>query len=122
MNGVYKQPYKPPYMRPAHELNKICGEAFNALQLPPAWKLMRYERIPIDMTQPEGVVQSIVSVYADKSTTGFNLKHYRIGFHSFSERLSFCEVTFEDYGKESYTCKTSNKTPQELNKYIQTNY
>lgn len=117
-----KTTYKRP-QRSIEELNKICGDAFRALKIPEHWKFKEYERVALDTeAEPEDMeIQSIAAVFVDKRTSGINLKHYRLNFHTYSERLSLTEVTYPDYGKTAYCCLTSNKVPEQLNEYITNN-
>jgi len=100
------------------ELNKICGESFKKLTIPTHWKFMEYERIRLT-EDPESEIQCIAAIFVDKNTSGFNLKHYRVNFHTYSEHLSITEVSFSEFGKPHYSCKQYNKTPEQLNEFIQ---
>lgn len=113
--STYKRP-----QRSIEELNKICGAAFRAVKVPEHWKFKEYDRIPLDAgAEPEDMeIQAIAAVFIDKRTSGLNLKHYRINFHTYSERLSITEVTFKDYGKNAYNCLINNKASEQLNEYI----
>lgn len=114
--------YRARFQRPerkAEELNKICGEAFKAVQLPLHWKFKEYERIRLTEDE-DSEIQSIVAVFVDKSTSGFELKHYRLIFHTYGESLSLCEVTFSDYGKPTFKTVLNNKKPEGINEYLKT--
>ena len=117
---------KTTYQRPqrsAQELNKICGDSFRAVKVPDYWKFKEYDRVPLDPNvEPEEIeIQAIAAVFIDKRTIGLNLKHYRLNFHTYSERLSLVQISFPDYGKTAYSCLISNKTPEQLNEYIADN-
>ncbi len=107
--------------RTVEDMNKICGDAFRALKIPPHWKFKEYARTTLP-TEERMDIQSISAIFIDKQTSGMNLKHYRVNFHTYSERLSVVEVTFKDYGKPSYSCLTSNKTPEQMNEFFKTLY
>src|ERR1035437_4316920 len=89
------------------DLNRICGNAFRALKIPAHWKFKEYDRIRLteDATSE---IQSIAAIFVDTKTHGFDLKHYRVTFHTYSERLSIVEVSFKDFGKPFHTCKACN--------------
>ena len=117
-----KTTYKRP-QRSVEELNKICGDAFRSVKVPEHWKFKEYDRVPLDTeAEPEDMeIQAIAAIFIDKRTSGLNLKHYRLNFHTYSERLSICEVRFTDYGKKAYSCLIDNKNPEQLNEYITNN-
>jgi hypothetical protein len=104
--------------RTVEDLNKICGDALRALKIPPHWKFIKYDRIPLEEGSTD--IQSISAIFKDTNTTGFNLKHYRVNFHTYSERLSMVQVTFKEYGKPSYSCMNSNKIPEAMNEFFKT--
>lgn len=101
------------------DLNRICGEAFRALKIPAEWKFKEYERTMLNMEEP-GEIQSITAVFINTNTRGFELKHYQINFHTYSERLSLSEVSFKNFGKPCYICLISNKSPQQMNAFFET--
>lgn len=104
-------------LRTEEELNKICGDSFKAVTIPDHWKFKQYERVRLtDETDSE--IQCIAAIFVDKNTNGFNLTHYRLNFHTYSERLSITEVTFADFGKQNFLCLTENNTPEKINEYI----
>ena len=105
--------------RSVEELNKICGASFKAVKVPDNWKFKEYERVPLS-EEPGSEIQSIVAVFEDKSTIGFNLKHYRLIFHTYSESLSLCIVSFKDYGKPAYHTVICNKSAEAINEFIET--
>lgn len=100
------------------ELNRICGDAFRAVKIPASWKFREYERIPLEEGSTE--IQSICAVFKDMNTTGFNLVHYRLNFHTYSEHLSLVQIRFKEFGKPATACIAVNKTPEQMNDFIKT--
>lgn len=116
--------YRAQFQRPersVEELNKLCGAAFRAVTIPATWKFKEYDRVRLTEDE-DSEIQSIVAVFVDKSTSGFDLKHYRLVFHTYSESLSLCIVTFGEFGKPAYRTVLNNKTPESINEYLKTLY
>lgn len=108
------------YYRPERtieDMNKICGDAFKKLEIPKYWKFKEYDRTRLSENE-ESEIQSITALFTDTRTSRFNLKEYRINFHTYSERMSIVEVTYKDYGRPAPCCLASNMTAEELNKII----
>jgi len=105
--------------RTVNDLNRICGEALREVKVPVHWKFKEYQQIRLTQDL-ESDIQCIASIFIDKSTSGFNLKHYRLNFHTYSERLSICQVTFDDYGKPAFESLINNKTPAGINEFLST--
>ena len=105
--------------RTVEDLNRICGESFKKLKIPAHWKFKHYERIRLN-EDPTSEIQCIAAIFLDTQTAGFELKNYRVNFHTFSERLSICEVTFKDYGRPAFNSILNNKTPEQVNEYFET--
>lgn len=103
--------------RTPESMNHICGESFKAVKIPAMWKFKEYRRIRITEDE-DSEIQSIVAVFVDMSTSGFDLKHYRLIFHTYSESLSLCEVSFKDYGKPEFKSLLYNKKPEGINEFL----
>ncbi len=103
--------------RTVEDLNRICGESFAALKIPYGWKFKEYVRTRLKEDETSEI-QSITGIYVNTRTSGFELKHYRINFHTYSELMSIVEVTFKDFGKPNYVFLVGNRTPGQLNEKL----
>lgn len=99
--------------RTPEELNQLCNASFSGLKTPCEWEFKKY-----DTCADEGVIISVGAIFLDKRTSGINIKHYRVFFHTWSERLGIVEHYYEDFGRNAMTCLCSNKTVEDMNKYI----
>ena len=101
------------------ELEKLCGDAFKALQIPKHWKFENYDRCRL--TEDEtSEIQTIGAWFLDTNTKGIDIKRYRLYFHSYSERLGLVEKSVVEYGKYKQELLVQNKTPEQLNELLKT--
>ncbi len=99
------------------ELEKLCGDAFKALQIPKHWKFENYDRCRL--TEDEtSEIQTIGAWFLDTNTKGIDIKRYRLYFHSYSERLGLVEKSVVEYGKYKQELLVQNKTPENMNDFI----
>lgn len=112
----YKDRFKAPE-RTVADLNKLCGASFEKLKIPVHWKFKEYQQVRLTEDE-DSEIQAIAAIFIDKQTSGMNLKHYRVNFHTHGERLSICEVSFVDYGKQAFKCLENNRKPEQMNEFL----
>ena len=122
--------------RSRQELNAICGAFFDGLQVPKEWKIVRWDKTmdlsPCPLSRGEGnetehapslQITSIGIIFMDTRTRGIDIMHYRVSFHTYSERGCIVEKAMVDYGKSKYTCMGHGiYTVDELNEFIHERY
>jgi len=99
------------------ELEKLCGDAFRALEIPSYWKFEEYDRCRLT-SDKTSEIQSIGAWFLDTRTKGIDTKRYRIWYHTYSERLGLTEKVFIDFSKQASNLIAQNKTPEQINNII----
>lgn len=94
-------------------------KTLSEMQVPATWKLEGFDTCTLS-DDPQSEVQSVGAVYMDKSTSGINLKRYRLYWHRYTERYGLVERSIKDFGKFAYNCMLSNKTQVQMNEYLAT--
>lgn len=119
---------KPPVSRYAYgrekpatpvQAEQAAEQFLHALIIPSAWEFLGNTRC-IDPVS--GNLLSIGAVFRDMRTKGRDLTDYLICFIMAPQRGAICEKTIQDFGKYKYTTVISNKTAEDINKYIQEHY
>ena len=106
--------------RSRQELNAICGAFFDGLQVPKEWKIMRWDKT--EDPPPIGIT-SIGIIFMDTRTRGIDIMHYRVMFHTFSERGGVCEKSMTDFGKYKYLSVDHGVfTVEKLNEFLHERY
>ncbi len=103
----------------AEELNRLCNEFFEKLEVPPDWKCMGWS----NAVDPQLGLLSVGKIFRDKRTSGVDLMHYRVCFFTFSQRGGIVEKSIVDFGKHKYKSVDHGIfTIEKLNKYIADHY
>ncbi len=106
--------------RSKKELNVMCGAFFDGLQVPNEWKLIKWDKT--EEPPPIGIT-SIGIIFMDTRTRGIDIMHYRVMFHTFSERGGVCEKSMKDFGKYAYKSVDHGIfTVEKLNEFIHDRY
>lgn len=95
---------------------------FAALVTPDSWKCRG--RNDIRESAESGHVWTVSRglIYRDITTSGFDLKDYKIVVLSASGRGAICEKTIDESRRPHYKTVISNKTVSGINQYIEQNY
>lgn len=100
------------------ELDALCKAFFDALVVPPDWRMMKWDIA----RQHNGDILSVGKVFRDMRTKGLELMHYRVAFLTYSENGLICEKQMIDFGKYKYLTVISNKKIEQINEFIAEKY
>lgn len=117
MNAASKSTWGRRPERTADELFAIYTDFMSRVKVPEKWKYMGDAPVIC-----EGVTISVGKVFRDMRTRGYAIMHYKITFVTYAERLAIVERSLDNDGKSYYKTVVSNKTPEQLNEFIQQKY
>lgn len=105
-----------------HQAAKEAEAFFAALVVPDKWKCRGPNNIRETLEDGRIWTVSRGMIFRDMSTSGFEIKDYKIVVLSASGRGAICEKTIDEERKPHYKTVISNKTITGINEYIQQNY
>ena len=104
--------------RTPEDLLRVIDEFFSKLVVPSAWKCQGRAKI----TDNDGELLSEGYVFDDTRTSGAGEMKVKVLFIVAPERGAICERSMGKRGEAKYMCVVSNKTIEDINKFIENKY